>query len=522
MPKEKSKYGQYFTRPEIADFMVRLITKPKSAAILEPCCGKGVFLQTLSQHGYANVTAYEIDDRLSREYDNVRYRSFVSSPLGEKFDVAIGNPPYIRWKNLEPELKQELEGCQLWRRHFNSLCDYLFLFILKAIEQLNEGGELIYICSEYWLNSTNAKTLREYMCNHGYFTEIFHFKEAPLFDQVTASVLVFRYVKSSGVKARKLPAINFHLYTGKTTPKLQELLSRQCFKNWTIPQFEPGKRWLLTNAETQSRLESFEHWCSAPDELFDGKIVRLGDYCDIGNGMVSGLDRAFKLDDCSELTPKENACTITVLKAKDLDQFAYNSTSKYMFMLNSGKRYGEEEFRVEFPNFYRKLYPYIHDLQQRYCYNREIPYWEFVFPRNRKLFERKMEKIFVPCKERISNKSHFRFCLAPANAYPLQDVTCIAKKDSCRESLEYILAYLNSDIVFKWLCINGIVKGEIVEFSEAPIASIPYRKIDWKSQTETTLHDAIAATVRHYLVKRDHDGRNEINRLMGELEKHGH
>lgn len=126
-----------------------------------------------------------------------------------------------------------------------------------------------------------------------------------------------------------------------------------------------------------------------------------------------------------------------------------------------------------------------------------------MFPRNKKLFDKETDKIFIPCKERISNKDYFRFCLAPSGYYPLQDVTGIVKKDTCNESIEYILFFLNSKYVFNWLKHNGIIKGEIVEFSEAPIASIPYRMIDWNNPREIAIHDNITHGVKSYLKNHD-------------------
>ena len=169
---EKNKYGQYFTISLIADFMVSLITHDKTSVVLEPSCGKGVFLDSLLKQGFHSLSAYEIDEELGRQYDFIQYKSFLSVPTTEKYDVVIGNPPYIRWKNIEPELKKELESNTLWNTYFNSLCDYLFIFILKSIEHLNENGELIFICTEYWMNTTHSITLRNYMCNNGFFTEI--------------------------------------------------------------------------------------------------------------------------------------------------------------------------------------------------------------------------------------------------------------------------------------------------------------------------------------------------------------
>ena len=493
MPK-KNKYGQYFTIDVIADFMVSLIGKQKSCSILEPSCGKGVFLDKLANRGFNNLSAYEIDESLSTEYNFVQHKSFLSVPTSEKFDVVIGNPPYIRWKNLEPELREELEHNPLWNRYFNSLCDYLFIFILKSIEHLNEGGELIFICTDYWMNTTHSMALRNYMCANGYFNEIYHFKETPLFEKVTASFVVFKYIKTS----IRNNTINLYNYTKeKGLPTIEELLSKSCFNLVNIPHFKENSRWILATQETQERLLSFETACYKNESLIsDGRTYKIGDYCDIGNGMVSGLDAAFQIGNIDELNSNEKQAIIAVLKAKNLQAYKNVGKTHYIFLQ---EQMSEESFALKYPHFASHFMPFIDKLHKRYSYNRNIPYWEFVFPRNQKLFERDEDRIFIPCKERISNKKFFRFCYAPRGYYPTQDVTAILKKPSCKESIEYILAYLNNKRVFEWLIYNGIVKGDIVEFSEAPIASIPFRPIDWKNTKEVSIHDHITKEVRAFL-----------------------
>lgn len=491
----KNRYGQYFTISLIADFMVTLISHAKDSKVLEPACGKGVFLDHLVNCGFKDISAYEIDETLGTKYDFVKFASFLSVPTSEKYDVVIGNPPYIRWKNLETELREELETNSLWNRYFNSLCDYLFIFILKSIEHLNEGGELIFICTEYWMNTTNSVTLRNYMCRNGYFTEIYHFKETPLFENVTASFVVFRYIKS---KQRRKSISLYRYNKEKGLPTAEELADRSCFDLIRIPHFKENCRWILASQEIQDELANFEKACiKSGQDFFDTELNRIGDICDIGNGMVSGADSAFQIHDTSNLNEDEKKALITVMKAKDLDAYKHKSTTQYIFVQED---ISASDFSAKYPHFVEHFRPHLDKLGNRYSYNRVIPYWEFVFPRNQKLFERKEPRIFVPCKERISNKNHFRFCYAPDGIYPTQDVTAIFKKQGVRESVEYIMAYLNCKSVFKWLALNGIVKGAIVEFSEAPIASIPFRPINWKSAEEVKLHNQITEEVQNYLM----------------------
>jgi adenine-specific DNA-methyltransferase len=66
-----------------------------------------------------------------------------------------------------------------------------------------------------------------------------------------------------------------------------------------------------------------------------------------------------------------------------------------------------------------------------------------------------------------------------------------------------MLAYLNNSIIFNWLKCNGIVKGNIVEFSEKPLASIPFRAIDWTNEEEVELHNLITEQTKNYLKSKD-------------------
>ena len=362
--------------------MVSMISHPKDSKVLEPSCGKGVFLDNLLKHGFSNIVAYEIDTTLGAKYDFIRFRSFLDVPLSEKYSVVIGNPPYIRWKNLEVELKKELEKNYLWNKYFNSLCDYLFIFILKSIEQLEENGELIFICTEYWLNTTHSVSLRNYMCQNGYFTEIYHFKEAPLFEKVTASFIIFKFVKS---REKKDNIILYRYNKNNGLPTKEELYSGSCFNKITIPHFKENNRWILATNDVQDKLSKFENSCRKPNNtLFDdnGELYRVGDYCDIGNGMVSGLDSAFQMADNEILNIDEQRALIDVFKAKDLGAYISKGITKYIFIQEA---LTEDEFNVKYPHFVEHFKPYRERLAGRYSYNRIIPYWEFVFPRNQRL-----------------------------------------------------------------------------------------------------------------------------------------
>ncbi len=515
----KNKFGQYFTPKLIVDLMISLSKVDKDAFILEPSSGEGVFIESLKKRGFKNIIGYEIDKTLISNTNNIINESFITAKIDKKYDLIIGNPPYIRWKNLEKELKEELNKNTLWNKYFNSLCDYSYIFILKSIELLKDGGELIFITPEYWLNTKHSLNLRNYMVKNGYFEEIIHFNETPIFDKATVSTIIFKYIKSNKKCNSKIKLTKYYANRKLNSEIIHNLQNKIEQNNTTyleIDQFEENRRWLLASNKVKNELKIFEQNCLLKNQksLFDfetDKFHTIGDICDIGNGMVSGLDKAFQIKNIHHLNDNEKKHILKVIKAKDLKPFNYVNTTHYIFLSNIKD---EEELKNRFPNFYNHLLPFKSKLEKRYNYNRNIPYWEWVFLRNYNLFSKEQERIFVPSKERISNKDYFRFALAEKNLYPTQDVTALFKKDDVKESIYYILAFLNNKRVFDWLLNNGVRKGNIVEFSEKPIASIPFRKINWDDKKEVSLHNKIVK-----LSKKTIEDYSNINKLNLEIDK---
>ncbi|MCD4794813.1 MAG: Eco57I restriction-modification methylase domain-containing protein [Bacteroidales bacterium] len=495
---KKNKYGQYFTPKLIADFMIELADIDVNSKILEPSSGKGVFLDLLLEKGFNNITAYEIDKDISNKYKFVRNESFVSAKIQDKYKLIIGNPPYIRWKNLEHELKNELAINHFWNKYFNSLCDYSYLFILKSIELLEENGQLIFITPEYWLNTMHSLSLRNYMVRNGFFSEIYHFNETPIFEKATVSTIVFKYIKTKSRNNEKIDVVKYYANKKLTKHIVEDIKNKKQTDNTKIIQtlqFKENKRWLLTDDKTIRELQIFENKCKKQNPKIELTLFKnnasdfqnIGEFCEIGNGMVSGLDKAFQFNG-HEFNENEKKCRIKVIKAKDIKPFFYTEITNYIF---ANEILDEATFKTDFPNFYQKLQAFKSQLEKRYQYNRKINFWEWVFLRNYNLFNSEKPRIFVPCKERISNKNYFRFAYVDSGFFPTQDVTAIFKKDTTKESLFYILALLNNYRTFNWLKHNGVVKGNIVEFSEKPIASIPFRAIDWQNQEDVDLHDKI-------------------------------
>jgi len=499
--------GQYFTPKFVAEFMVSLITKPRDARVLEPCAGMGVFLSALYEAGFRNIDAYEIDSSLPNYSPvKVEYRDFLKVKPEEKYDVVIGNPPYVRWKNIPREWKEEFRKSSYWKGIINGLSDLTYAFIYHSVNMLKEGGELIFITPIFWTETLHGARLRDYLIKRGYLDLIINFNEMKIFDEVSSTIVIFKYVKYKASSDTNVKVINLHTkepLTPNHLKKVRELLKRLEKGEFYIREgiyeafIHEGPRdeepWLFPppTALKQNLLLSLR-----PSPLLSfSRFSPLGSIAEIGNGMVSGLDEAFQLrTNINELTADERNHIIYVYKASTLDRFT--PTRKPLPYIYVNDIQSEDVFRAKYPNFYNQLAVYKERLLKRYNYGRYIPWWHWVFPRNKHLFEKYEEKILVPSKERYDTKGYFRFTYIKGLYYATQDVSVICPRPTFREGVMYLLGILNSKPYQEYIEHKGFKRGGVYDFSEKPLASIPILRLDWNNADEKRVYEEIVNIVK--------------------------
>ena len=520
--------GQYFTPPFVADFMVSLITKPKDALILDPCAGTGVFLKALVRAGYKNIKAYEIDPTLPN-YSSVKieYRDFLEVKPEERYDVIIGNPPYVRWMNIPKEWRDRFRNDSYWSSIMNGLSDLTYAFIYHSVNMLKEGGELIFITPIFWTETVHGKRLRDFLIKQGHLELLINFNEMRIFEEVSSTIIIFKYVKARSTRPIKI--VNLHTKERLTMVhlgKIRELLARLergekyiregAYEAFLHPQFRDGEPWRPV-PETELANNPLLSLQFSPLIHFK-RMAYLGDIAEIGNGMVSGLDKAFQLreSEVSELNQEERRHVIYVYKANTLDKFyPVREPVPYIYVNDVES---EDELKRGYPHFYNRLLQFKEELLKRYNYGRHIPWWHWVFPRNKRLFEEHEEKIFVPSKERYDIRGYFRFAYVSGLYYATQDVTVISPKPAFREGVKYLLALLNSEVYQEYIKYKGFTRGGVYDFSERPIARIPVILIDWNDAKERRLYEEIVALVDEIVRRRSwREYIDEVDELVLEL-----
>jgi adenine-specific DNA-methyltransferase len=186
-PRDIATHGQVFTPEAIVLRMLGLMRN--KGRILEPACGDGAFVAHLPPH-YPQTVAIELDPVHCPA--GALNADFFTYPEAEKFDTIIGNPPYVKARDIAVQT----------RRHFTSrLLDghaNLYLhFIEKCVRHLNPGGELIFITPREFLKATGATRLNTWLADQGTITDFEDLGDARIFDGVVPNCAIWRYEKGN-------------------------------------------------------------------------------------------------------------------------------------------------------------------------------------------------------------------------------------------------------------------------------------------------------------------------------------
>lgn len=103
-----------------------------------------------------------------------------------KFDLIIGNPPYVKTEDMINLLSRE--EVEIYKEQYYTAYkqfDKYFLFIERAISLLNENGKLCYIVPNKFIKIGSGKNLRELISKNKYLKLLIDFNYQQLFEDKT-------------------------------------------------------------------------------------------------------------------------------------------------------------------------------------------------------------------------------------------------------------------------------------------------------------------------------------------------
>ena len=362
--------------------------------------------------------------RWEKEQGDSREKRFFT----EKFDVLVGNPPYVGHKALEIPYKKWL--LTNYPRVFQDKSDLSYCFFQRILENLHREGKGMIITSRYFMESPTGKSLRNYLEEQGDLLEIVDFYGGEIFKGLGVATAIYLMTPKKEdredeavIQVRKLLDPKHSIETGTSLP---EMFQGRAFANFPLTQKDlREKRWTLISREVQNRLERIEARSHGT----------LGEVAKSFQGIITGCDKAFVL---TGEAAREKEIEKNLLK----EWIKNRHIEKYHVQKNDQKLIYAD--LIEDPEAPLKAMDHIRNYQERLSKRRECqrgirPWHHLQWGRSTGLFEQK--KILFPYKSATN-----RFALDYGAAFCSADVYALIVKESFKDhiSLEYLLGLLNS------------------------------------------------------------------------------
>ncbi|MDC0718362.1 Eco57I restriction-modification methylase domain-containing protein [Nannocystis bainbridge] len=402
---DASERGAVFTRPEVVEAMLDLAgytaDQPlQQWSVLEPSFGAGEFIMAIVERLLAacartglgpeqarrlesTVRGVEVHaESFERTRERVRARlhewgassrevsrlcdawlirgDFLLAPLTEKFEVVVGNPPYVRQERIPEALLVE------YRRRYHTIYDRADLYVPffeRGLQLLADDGRLAFICANRWLKNRYGGPLRGLVARDYHLSHYIDMEGTDAFQsEVFAypAITVIRRGAGELTRIARRPQI-----AGELPAVVQAMIRADPVDDPRVEVVAQAVRgedpWLLDGADQLAVLRRLE-----------GEFRTLEDTdCRVGIGVATGADRVF-VGDYSGL-PVEPARKLPLVMAADLrgGTIAWGGRG----IVNPFEADGALAETGRYPRFAAYVHAHREALQRRYVARRSPEAW---------------------------------------------------------------------------------------------------------------------------------------------------
>lgn len=368
-------------------------SKSPNIKVADIACGTGAFLYTVAQKikikfskSYAKIFKENIYGLDISEYTILRAKillSLLAISNGEDvnefefnlevgnalsycwkekgidgFDVVLGNPPYVRAKNLSEENKTLLSK---WEVTKTGNPDLYIPFFEIGLKYLNPNGILGYITVNTFKRSVNARSLRDYFKRNQFDLTILDFGSSQVFEnKSTYTCIIFiKKNQSQEVKYQKITLEDF----------LNEKINDFTEINYNLLNTKKG--WILSKPNVLKTINKIENTgtpfgdkfpirnglATLSNDIFIFKPVDEDEnYFYHQNGNLHKIEKVICRD---VIKPNRLKCEseIPTLKEQIIFPYHQDNSQTNLFDLKSKKIrvFAEKYFEDNFPNAYAYL-----------------------------------------------------------------------------------------------------------------------------------------------------------------------
>jgi adenine-specific DNA-methyltransferase len=436
--KEKKSLGQVYTPFEIINNMLHEVFKVKSIdennKILDPSCGGGYFLIEIYKYiSYAHpeldkrhivenmLFGIDIDDFsifLSKMglifhtgLDDIKFNIYNQDFLIDeidmgKFDIIIGNPPYVGHKNSTGNYKKLLY--ERYSDVYYDKADISYCFFKKSNELLKPEGIISFITSRYFMEALYADKLRNFLKENYNIITLIDYNGNTAFKTAVISPAVI-IISNKWNK-------NIFTYVKK---------GRDIFESFKYSQDKlKDSGWIILKDEDEKLFEKIDSISN----------TYIKDILSIKQGIITGCDKAFIVtEEVIEKYKIESFLLKKWIKNSNISKCSIKYNDLYLVYSDIIRNENDCPNAISYLSIYKdKL------MSRRECKKGFRKWYELQWGRNESDYEN--PKIIFPYKSKQNNFYYDQeayFC--SADIYIMNEL-------SKGLSLNYLLSYLNSEI----------------------------------------------------------------------------
>ncbi len=416
--------------------------------------------------------------------------------LAEGFDIAIGNPPYVR----QEEIKHLKDGLKAHYDCYTGTADLYVYFYERSIKLLKPYGAFAFITSNKWYRAKYGEKLRDWMNCNTRLRRIIDFGDEAVFTAIAYPTIVIATRRAQPL----LPSPAGGRGAGREGHNEENVLAL----NWTqdhpveqfpqvfaqaafpVPQAELSKDgWQLEPPLKRRLLERIRAAGKPLGEYVNGRFYR---------GILTGLNEAFVIDGATRARlifedPKSAEVIKPFLRGRDVKRWQVEFADQYLIKIESSENVPHPwsgKPAAEAEKVFAKCHTAIHAHFQNYRQamidrtDQGHFFWELRSCAYWQEFEK--PKIAYP---NICSSNQFAW--DDGNYYINQKAFIIP------EATKYLLGYLNSSVVmFLFMQLIPKLQNEFYEPGAAYMRNFPIpHATDIQKEIVSNLVDAVLAGV---------------------------
>jgi len=314
------------------------------------------------------------------------------------FDLIVGNPPYVRAKNIDKDLKYLLSN---WIVTKSGNPDLYIPFFEIGLKQLNKNGVLGYITVNSFFKSVNARELRKYLQQNKYDLSIIDFGHEKLFGNKSVYTCICIISKETSNSIAYKKETSKSLIRNKLKP----------FNRIPYKDLDHKKGWLLNDKKTLENIKRIESMGKSLGSAYKIKngIATLSNKTYIFKPVTENDDYYVLLQNGKKYEIEKAICKDiikpNILKYEhEIDSVKEKLIYPYINDINPLRLMKEEFLKKNFPKTYKYLLDNKKVLQNRDKGNGNYGAW-YAFGRTQALCDTGYKLLFPY----MAKESHFVF-----------------------------------------------------------------------------------------------------------------